>query len=175
MAKFKVGDKVRVREDLEYGKIYNGIAFVGSKTEQVGRIFTIERVDEEDDTYVVVEYCGRWGEDMLESAAFSKSDLKDGMVVDIRNGNRYIVINDGLRRNDTWLAINPYLDDLTRKKTKEYDVMKVYTTVGNTLEYMFDDLFLKLVWERPEEYIEMTVAEIEEKLGYKVKVIADEK
>lgn len=185
MAKFKVGDKVRVNRIL---------SFSDPRRPFVDHVFTIKSINpnglfgrslESGDHYGVYmedghACCFVFDEYQLElvgPATFTKANLKDGMIVDVRNGSRYIIINNGLRRNDTWLSINPYLDDLTRGNSKEYDVMKVYTTVGHTLDYMFDDRFLNLVWERKEEepVKEMTVAEIEEKLGYKVKVIADEK
>lgn len=63
-----------------------------------------------------------------------KSDLKDGMVVQLRDGVRMMLIN-GILRNDKWVIIlEEYNDDLfsvTKGERTEndarFDIMKVYT------------------------------------------------
>lgn len=42
--KYKIGDKVRIREDLEVNKFYNGCYFSSLMVEQMGKIVTIEDV-----------------------------------------------------------------------------------------------------------------------------------
>lgn len=41
MSKFKVGDRVRVREDLNSSRLYNGIAFSPLMTTFRGNVYTI--------------------------------------------------------------------------------------------------------------------------------------
>ena len=63
-----------------------------------------------------------------------KSDLKDGMVVQLRDGVRMMLIN-GILRNDRWvIRLEEYNDNLfsitNGKRTendKRFDIMKVYT------------------------------------------------
>lgn len=63
-----------------------------------------------------------------------KSDLKDGMVVQLRDGLCMMLIN-GNFRNDRWLIrLEEYNDDLfsttngeRTENDKQFDVMKVYT------------------------------------------------
>lgn len=85
---------------------------------------------------------------------FTKSDLKNGMVVETRNKTRFLVNGDILvgKWND-WDELENYEDDLTifGEKDDECDIVKVYTTSSHYIEYMFDDDNLILIWERKEE------------------------
>lgn len=62
-SKFKIGDKVRVRKDLEVNKDYNGLT-LSDAMYQYHDIMTIESAD--DDNYLCEEIGYWWGEDMLE-------------------------------------------------------------------------------------------------------------
>ena len=69
MAKYKVGDKVRVRSDLEIGRRYNmensgeRNIFVPRMSELKGKIVTISYVDSQ---YSIEEYGFRWTDEMFE-------------------------------------------------------------------------------------------------------------
>ena len=52
--KHKVGDKVKIRRDLQVGKIYNGVAVVEEMVELAGKTATIEWVNE--DCYGDINY-----------------------------------------------------------------------------------------------------------------------
>lgn len=98
---------------------------------------------------------------------FTKSDLKDGDVVTLRNGDRLIHNNGNFtdlnEEHDNYLAyIDDLNDDLTCEDSdeKDSDIVKVervkeYTTV----------------YERNEEVKEMTVEEVSKALGYEVKIV----
>lgn len=70
-----------------------------------------------------------------------KSDLKDGMVVTIRGGQQCILIERNLFKNNFTLnsTLFDYNEDLTHKKNKNNDVVKVFG-IGK----------LKELWERKE-------------------------
>ena len=73
MNKFKVGDKVRVIDDLEVGKEYGEVRFLSGMEDLKGRELTIYYISEEGD-YTFDEanyYCS---EEMLEKV-FNDSDL----------------------------------------------------------------------------------------------------
>lgn len=187
MAKFKVGDKVRVRKDLVAGERYarnsghncvEGLLCGSSMPNLGGEVLTISAIDTHRGVYQVSEYFYMWCDEMLEPAEFTKADLKDGMVVEFRNGDRHLVLNGIFMAEDGWMPISDYQDNLINQPgmlSENYDIMKVYTSSSKILKSYFDNWRLTLIWERKEEepVKEMTVAEIEEKLGYKVKVIAD--
>lgn len=186
--KFKVGDKVKVKEGLIHGNIYNGCYFDPDMTQYIGKVayITESRNSGRGDRYTI-DICTSgflgnpwyWSNDMLEPAPFTKDDLKDGMVVEDRDEARWLVLGDILiddcRRRD----FDEYDDALISKTTMPgLDIVKVYSVkIGEVYsldDLIYDDDCLELIWERgAEEHKEMTVEEIEKKLGYKIKVVAD--
>lgn len=110
----------------------------------------------------------------------TKADLESGCVVETREGNLYLVCGDKLIRKGGWLTLNDYDDDLCINRDASddmrWDIIKAYdispnavlpTVVSNTTK-------VEPYWVR-EEVVEMTVAEIEKKLGIKnLKIIKEE-
>ena len=100
----------------------------------------------------------------------TKSDLKNGMVVELRDGTRFLVVNDlGIGKDscinlDGLLGYDENLNDVSGYST--FDITKIYKTVGHTFKTLFDNESLSLIWGREEK------EEKEElKVGDKVKVI----
>ena len=127
----------------------------------------------EKEKYKILE----WSDYMKKE--FTKSDLKDGMVIEYRNGNRFFVFGHKLLNSDNFEFINDIADDLTDKKykNKEFDIMKVYKVKIENLRKLSDILKhenLELIWERI-EVKHMTVDEMREELekltGEKIEVI----
>jgi hypothetical protein len=90
---------------------------------------------------------------------FTKSDLKTGMWVELRNGEKSLVFlntkhGDIFSSNDTWGSLGGYSEDLTLKDEEiddiQYDIVKVYQPTCNRDYYNFDS-HSKVVWERKEE------------------------
>ena len=81
----------------------------------------------------------------------TKSDLKNGMVVETR---RFLIVNDlGIGKDscinlDGFLGYDENLYDVIGDS--EFDVTKIYKTVGNTFKTLFDKDRLTLIWEREE-------------------------
>ena len=88
-----------------------------------------------------------------------KSDLENGMIVEMRDGEKYIVIKDFTKkskrcRNDNNILLNinfggydnidNFNDDLTNICFKELDIMKIYCLIG----FSSNKEDLKLLWER---------------------------
>lgn len=116
---------------------------------------------------------------LIGPAEFTKADLKDGMVV-VTGENydfKYFIHNDSLIQKDNWVTLDKYNDGL-KYKDRDYDYMDiqaVYRSTAYTFEDMFNDRCLELIWERKPDYKEMTVAEIEKKLGCKIKIVGEER
>ena len=73
MNEFKIGDKVRLRGDLEVGEVYGALTFLSGMKELQGKELTIDYIDKDGD-YTFEEgnyYCS---EEMLEKV-FSDGDL----------------------------------------------------------------------------------------------------
>ena len=85
----------------------------------------------------------------------TKSDLKNGMVVELRNGKRFLIVNDfGIGEGscinlDGFMGYNENLNDVSG--FSEFDITKIYKTVGNTFRTLFDNERLNLIWEREEK------------------------
>lgn len=113
---------------------------------------------------------------------FTKDNLKTGMRVVARNGNEYVVMKDYETVNYGvgailgvsgigFKSLKNYNHDLTHATLGEdNDIMKVLKPLydNDVLSNNEDDF--EVIWER-EEAVELTVAQISEKLGYKVKVV----
>lgn len=188
--KFKIGDQVRVTKTSPLYEMYDI---------NVGDVGTIKRMSDEEfyyvrfmklvlvgDTYhVTPDGCIVMSEKRLEKveekkAIMTLNDLRSGMVVETRDCERYLVLvngndihmmgSNGVYYMGNWEVRQLYHDDLTRKHNNtDQDIMKVY---GRVTTFKAVNETKNLLWER-EESTEMTVEEIEELLGYKIKVVAD--
>lgn len=86
MAKFKVGDKVRVRRDLVAGEEYGDYTFAIPMEKYKGRILTIDAVNY--DSYWLKEVSYSWTDEMLEEV---KEEVKmkktfREVIADIKEG-----------------------------------------------------------------------------------------
>lgn len=107
------------------------------------------------------------------------------MIVECRNGTRHIVIlgrfitedttedilagiDDDTEISRTWTALMNFNDDLTHRATKEFDIIRVYNSKAYAINRKGG-----LIWQR-QDTRELTVSQIEDRLGYKVKIIADD-
>lgn len=104
-----------------------------------------------------------------------KSDLKTGMLIEARNGTKYIVLKDvetkyyGVQdllfacENGFMCSAN-YTEDLKAKSgDKQFDIVKVYSRAFEAEILKIDGEGRELLWQR-EETIEMTLEEACKKL-----------
>lgn len=94
---------------------------------------------------------------------FTKADLKSGMVVEYRDGDRRLVIDKYLAGKDYHYELSAYNENLENEYHR-FTIMKVFkicrrAILGNIL----DDDNLELIWER-EEPKKMTIEEMRKKL-----------
>lgn len=169
--KFKIGDRVRVVKRAEMSNMK-------LKDKYIGEVFTILECFE-NLTYSYTLGNGLyWCDEELELVEFIKSDLKDGMVVEYRDGDRRMVLGDKLIGYDSWVDIVAFNDNLECKNNKDLNIDKVYNSDSHILKDYFKDKNLTLIWERNKKEEEpakkMTVAEIEKELGYKVEIVSND-
>jgi hypothetical protein len=121
----------------------------------------------------------------------NKSDLMTGHVATLRNGISYVVYvgvatdytglsHDGVLVNarhpeKTWFKLEHYTEDLKNPDSSDWDIVKIQRVVHpydlqNFMENEISDM--TLVWERVEPR-ELTLAAIEEILGYPVKIVEE--
>lgn len=110
----------------------------------------------------------------------TKADLKDWMIVEDDLERRYFVDKvhncflqyDSAQNLNIVTDINCYNDDLYNPVSGRY-ITKVFKPAYGTISHILDGEYNRplsnsrwLIWERPESSaVEMTIAEIEEKLG----------
>ena len=113
---------------------------------------------------------------------YTLDDLKTGMIATTRNGDSYIVMRDfgkvgdilaGLSDSDnilnSYIELSNYEQDLKHKKSRGCDIMSVYSSYPQSI-----DIARSLLWKR-KEYKEVTMKEIEEMFGCKVKIVGEDK
>lgn len=95
---------------------------------------------------------------------FTKVDLRDGMVVKHRNGDKRMVISEALIGENGYADQNCFREDLTHRYFKDLDIVGVYAIQEyNNFADMLSDYNLELIWERT-ELKKMTVEEMRKKL-----------
>ena len=115
---------------------------------------------------------------VVEYKEDNKMELKEGMIVECRNGNRYLLrkVNDALiGSNFDGYIKTVYDENLCENYYHEetFDIMKIYISKSLNLKNLFDNNYLTCIWKRKETK-KMTLAQISEALGYEVEVIDNE-
>jgi|GEM_PF-662195 hypothetical protein len=80
---FKVGDKVRVRKDLEVGREYGEYLFTSSMKRLAGKISVITGINSYADAYLLKHRDEGWTDEMLEPVPIKKTlkNMEKGDVV----------------------------------------------------------------------------------------------
>lgn len=127
----------------------------------------------EETCYIRGEFSEYWyyksnGYEILEwsdymQKEFKKADLKSGMVVEYRDGDRRLVIDKYLVGKDAHYELSAYNENL-KNEYPELTIMKVFKICRRAiLGDILDDDNLELIWERKEPK-KMTVEEMRKKL-----------
>lgn len=172
--KYKVGDKLKVRED-----------FIGPTREfsrYQGEIVTVKCVGQEIDRqwYRIEEDGGRhhWPEIAFEQLP-PKALIQTGSIVECKNGKKYIFLNGRFmnENGETFMSIdwmNESDDSLTTARLQPiHEIEKIYASSALVLNELFEQDCLSVIWERKKER-EMTFEEIEKALGHPVKIVKGE-
>lgn len=109
------------------------------------------------------------------------NDLKTGMIVKTREGKYHIIMRDFIDQGDilaglsydnrisnSWINLSKYNQDMTHSEIPSLDIVDVYASSVYSA-----DTPTKLLWER-KKHKEVTMQEIEEKFGCKVKIVGGE-
>ena len=177
--KFKVGDKVKVSNSWG-GNTGN----VGEITERNGGYHypycvTFEVGNDESFKEEELELV----KEKAEKQSFTKSDLKTGMGVVLRDGSKGHVLldtlgGDVLRFPDigAWSSLDRIGEDLLNEAGERYDIVEVYGTEWS-FEYLTDRVFdegclFKREEPKPEpEPTKMTMKEINEHFGKAIEIV----
>ena len=187
MNKFKVGNRVRVSDkELEY---YNDIATVN---EIFNNDYTCT-INGRNGRYVFIEHSLELVEkkenDMKENKEFTLSDLTDDMIVEWKDGEKFLVISNGevLLNNRDWNLITNYNNDLSNIRYDQFSIIKVWKIISkqgytNLINLLTDDYIsimikynkIELVYDRNKpQSKKMTVQQICDELGYEVEIVKE--
>lgn len=173
--KFKVGDKVKVKD-----------SWCG-RSGEIGEIVRISVYDYYNHR-VKFEDAGQesFKEEELElvkEKGFTKSDLKTGMGVVLRNGDKGHVLIDVCTRDvgaqnilrfvgkDTWDDLATANEDLTWKTSSKFDIMEVYKPDYAYMILTNDVFNQECVFKREVPVTKMTMKEINEHFGKQIEIV----
>lgn len=126
--KFKVGDQVKIREDLSLGKYYS-VHLSRSMLSNKGKEAKITYISPDDDTCHLDIDSGTWwwSEDMLEPymAEIRKSDLKDGDYCIFKNKERAIKMGEYVVANGGGIPLKEYNNKLEHNYNSNYDIIRI--------------------------------------------------
>lgn len=129
--KFKVGDKVKIREDLSCGR-FGGVYFYDSMKGYRGREAKITYIDSYDNTYHldIDDNNWWWTDGMLElyeakRAEMKKSDLKDGDYCIFKNKERAIKMGEYVVANGGGIPLKEYNNKLEHNYNSNYDIVRI--------------------------------------------------
>lgn len=180
--KYRIGDKVIVRRDLDINKRYfmedasgsndvttEMLELCGKQVEIIDIVYGQYRIDE-------LDYGYRWTDEMFYTGP--KELIEPGYIVECRNGSLYLFLNGYFMgaNFDTRLSIEglrDYDDDLHDIDSHNFDIMKIYKSHAGVIKDIFKPDQLSVIWDRA-GVKEMTIQEIENELGYSVKIVKGE-
>lgn len=105
-------------------------------------------------------------------------DLKTGMVVETRDGTKYLIVNQdgklcGIGMN-CYMSLDgryPHKSDMTWPDDSDLDIMKVFKPALRKFSIMLSDE-RNCIWNR-EKVRKMTASEICKELGYEVEIVKE--
>ncbi|AXF52101.1 MAG: hypothetical protein [Podoviridae sp. ctcf755] len=102
--------------------------------------------------YTIIEF-----DDIDDFKIFTKDDLKNRMVVECRNGEKYMIVDGYLIGKKGYSLLQGYADNLICVVGhKEFDIINVFEKndhFGNGFNAYLDDDNREIIWERKEEIL----------------------
>lgn len=96
-----------------------------------------------------------------------KEILTDRRVVELRNGERYLIVGDFLMGENDYFIKSDFTDDLANHGLRKFDIVRIYGEIPRIGAINYKNL--DIIWEwKPKK---MTKEEIEEALGYEIEIV----
>jgi hypothetical protein len=182
MSKFKTGNKVRVKKDLESGVEYGNVTFLEVLKNLRGKEVTIEgytlagRIGVHESAFL-------FSKEMLEPVLSLNEQLKEFALVKFRTGEHAILIEGAMYTKEELMNCDGFtieLSDFNSDLKDVYDIdnnIVAFSNFANKHDAITTLLQGKSVvwdWQRQEKK-KMTQSEIEEELGYKIEIVEEKK
>lgn len=148
---FKVGDRVRIREDLSCDEEYPLVEFISTMEKFKGKEAIIINVDFCQEMYLINLDNGEhwWVAEMLEPIVMHDRPKEKSLLTE---DERAILRN--LDKEWKWIARDEdgNLHIFSKKPEKEVDEWDVFGIMNYAIFYMFNDIFQFIKWEDDEPY-----------------------
>ena len=105
---------------------------------------------------------------VFEEEKALKEFLTERRVVELRNGNRYLVVGEFLVGENDYFIKDDFTDDLANCGLRKFDIVRIYEEIPKIGALHYKEL--GIIWERKPK--KMTKEEIEEALGYEIEIIS---
>lgn len=120
-------------------------------------------------------YIEDWDDEKVERAykmAFEeekvlKEFLVDRRVVELRNGERYLIVGDFFMGENDYFIKGDFTDDLANHGLRKFDIVRIYEEIPKIGALHYKEL--GIIWERKPK--KMTKEEIEKALGYEIEIV----
>ena len=140
--KFKVGDRVRVRKDLEYDNFYGGVRVNDEMVNNKGKVLTIIGIDNR--TYLVEGSTWFWTDEMFENKVdYTYEDLRKspvGTKITFENGRTFVRASKD-NRNDEFTDLDEYRDISDLKNLKDNWAEGTYGKIIKIEEPMYTTVY----------------------------------
>lgn len=107
---------------------------------------------------------------VFEEEKALKEFLTERRVVELRNGNRYLVVGEFLVGENDYFIKDDFTDDLANCGLRKLDIVRIYEEIPKIGALHYKEL--DIIWERKPK--KMTKKEIEEVLGYEIEIVESE-
>ena len=107
---------------------------------------------------------------VFEEEKVLKEFLTDRRVVELRNGDRYLIVGDFFMGENDYFIKGDFTDDLAHFGLRNFDIVRIYEDIPMIEFLHYKDL--NVIWERKPK--KMTKEEIEKVLGYEIEIVENE-
>ena len=170
--KFKVGDKVKIKENLSckgYGVAY----FASPMKKYKGKEAKITYISPDGDACCLDIDSGRWGwsKDMLEpyTSKIAKKDLRDGDYCVFKNGDKAIKIGNYVGTHNAVVPLREYNNKLEHNFNPRRDIIRIDRPVEYKTIYKNDEI----LDSTEKKYLETIIRPFRDKVKYIAKVDRD--
>lgn len=166
--KFKVGDKVKIREDLSLRKYYS-VHLSRSMLLNKGKEAKIIYISPDGDACYLDIDSGNWwwSEDMLEpyTSKVTKSDLEDGDYCIFKNKERAIKFGGYVIMDRGGISLREYSKKLEHNHNPNYDIVRVDRPVEYKTIYKNDEI----LDSTEKKYLAAVIKPFKDKVEYIIK------
>ena len=107
---------------------------------------------------------------IFEEEKVLKEFLTDRRVVELRNGERYLIVGDFFMGENDYFIKGDFTDDLANHGLRKFDIVRIYEEIPKIGALYYKEL--GIIWERKPK--KMTKEEIEKALGYEIEIVESE-